>query len=96
MRSKPEVTIVSEAIVYAKREAYDQSEMLSMIDQVLESWRIPYSRAIECIDESIQDIDEILSEYERRFGVRLADPIYMNFRNRKEILLEVKPLLHPK
>ena len=95
MNLKHYVIFVCKVIITSKEKSLGNRELLFMIYEVLEEWKIPPSRALECINEYVEHIDGILKEYESIANLDKTDQRYVRYKTDKAILLEVEPLLNP-
>ena len=80
MKLRPDVIFVCNTIISSREKALDKPEMLSLINQILEEWKIPPSRALDCIDEYVEHLNGIMKEYESMLGVNSADRMYNRYK----------------
>ena len=67
-----------------------------MVNEELKKWKVTASRAIECIDEYVEHLSEIMEEHDSFSKKNPSNPIYQRYKVERSILLEVKSLLSPK
>ena len=54
MKLAPDVIFYCNMIIIASEKASNKQEILSMVNKELKNWKIPVSRAVECIDEYVE------------------------------------------
>jgi Ribonuclease G/E len=96
MKLAPDVIFYCNMIIIASENASSKREMLSMVNKELKKWKITTSRALECIDEYVEHLSEIMKEHDSFSKKNPTDPIYQRYKVERSILLEIRPLLSPK
>lgn len=96
MKLAPDVIFYCNMIIIASEKASNKQEILSMVNKELKNWKIPVSTAVECIDEYVEHLSEIMKEHDSFSKKNPSDPIYQRYKAEKSILLEVRSLLSPK
>jgi hypothetical protein len=83
-------------IMVAGEKASSDQEMLSLINEELKRWKISSSRALECIDEYLEHLNQTIKERESLPRGIASDPIYLRHKHERSILLGAKKLLSKK
>ena len=96
MKLAPDVIFYCNMIIIAREKASNKKEILSMVNKELKKWKITTSRAVECIDEYVEHLSEIMKEHDSLSKKNPSDPIYQRYKVERSILLEIRPLLSPK
>ena len=64
MKLAPDVIFYCNMIIIASEKASNKQEILSMVNKELKNWKIPVSTAVECIDEYVEHLSEIMKEHD--------------------------------
>ena len=96
MRLEPDVIFYCNMIMDAGEKASNDQEMLSSINQELKKWNITNSRALECVNEYLEHLNQTIKERESLPKGIASDPIYLRHKQERTILLGAKKVLSRK
>ena len=96
MKLAPDVIFYCNMIIIAVEKASSKREMRSKVDGELKKWKISASKAVECIDEYVEHLSEIMKESDTLSKKNSSGPIYQRYKLERSVLLQVRLLLSRK
>jgi hypothetical protein len=96
MKLAPDVIFYCNMIINAVEKVSSKRDMLTRVKEELKKWKLSTSRAVECIDEYVGHLSELMKESDTLPKKHSSGPIYQRYKLEKSVLLKVRSLLSRK